>query len=256
MVGIEETTRYPHTLNFWKRIENPPELRGMLDRTKISSPEFGAINRWHVTEKIDGTNIRVLMRWLHDEWTVEFFTREGTDQNITWGGAKEFLHKTFTQESMFRGIDLEKIDKSTVVVLYGELYGHGIQKWGRKYVQSDVVDWAMFDARIIDESGDWWLEREAVEGLAAKIGVKTAPVLATDATTQEILGRFIIGKEPQPQLTSRVSTSSGRLMEGIVARSVPMMMFRKTKTPIQFKLKWADFRRGEDGKQESKGSSN
>lgn len=217
--------------------------------TRVSSPEFGAINRWHVTEKIDGTNIRVLMRWLHDEWVIEFYTREGTDQHITWNGAKEFLHKTFTQETMFKGIDLEKIDKTAIVVLYGELYGPGIQKGGSKY--SETVDWAMFDARIIDESGDWWLERNAIERLASKMGIRVVPTISENYSTDQIISLFgkatiqIVGcPEPVPidptHPTSHLNPAHE--MEGIVARSVPMMMFRKTKTPIQFKLKWADFR--------------
>lgn len=229
-MNLEKRTRYPKMIHLWKRFENPPEMRGIMDRNKFSAPEFGAIDSWHVTEKIDGVNIRVMLRLVNASWTVTLFTREGTDQNINWPGAKAFLVKTFTTERIFQVIDIEKLNPDTTVVLYGEMFGPKI--WGG-VTYSDTIDYALFDVRI----DDWWLETKVVEEMAEKMGIRYVPIIAETASL-----KYIEGWVEREGVESQIG-SGAHAMEGVVCRANPMMLFRNNKNPIQFKLKFKEIRK-------------
>lgn len=226
---LEERTRYPKTPHLWNRSENPPKMRGVMDRSNLAVPEFGTINIWHVTEKIDGTNIRVMLRLVGGVWRVDFFTRNSTDHNIVWPGAKKFLTKTFTSDCIFRAIDIDKLEPNTIVVFYGELYGPNIMGGG---TYSETVDYALFDVMI----DDWWLEPKVVQDMAEKMGINYVPVIWEEATRRDIITYL-----SSPDITSRLSPE--HTMEGVVCRSNPMMLFRGKKNPIQFKLKFKEMRK-------------
>ena len=228
---LEEDTRYPHTPNYWHRFENPPKMRGVLDRTKKGAPELNAINEWHVTEKIDGTNIRVMLRNVHGTWQVDLFTREGTDSNIVWPGAKDYLRRTFTLENIFKAVDIAKLEEDTIVILYGEMFGPKIQGGG---TYSSTVQYALFDVKI----DDWWLEPERVRDFAVKLGIRYVPVIGM-LTTHEVMKWFDLVMDNEQQAPNSY-LSDKHIMEGIVCRAHPMMLFRNTRSPIQFKLKFKD----------------
>lgn len=114
---------------------------------------------WVWTEKVDGTNIRVM--W--DGQTVRFGGKTDNAQIPAFLLAR--LQDLFTVETI---ADKFPPPNNNTVTLYGEGYGARIQKGGGNYIP-DGVDFILFDARI----GDWWLARESVAEIAAhfKIGV-------------------------------------------------------------------------------------
>ncbi len=133
---------------------------------------------------------------------------------------------------------MDKVFKeSNFVVLFGEGYGGKIQAGGYYRQDSSFV---LFDVYC---SG-WWLERCGVQDIADALGIKTAPLIFQRNeiesgieyrevwTTQEVLD--YVKKRPNSILAERPHES-----EGIIARSEPVMMFRKG-GPIMFKLKCKD----------------
>ena len=127
-----------------------------------SLPEFEYLkdNIWVMTEKIDGTNIRV-------DWDGK--------ETITYGGRTDnasipaFLITKL--QSIF--VNVFRINYPDLpMTLYGEGYGAKIQKGGRNYI-SDGVDFILFDVMI----DDWWLKRENVEDIANKLGIKVVPII-------------------------------------------------------------------------------
>ena len=129
----------------------------------FSLPEFSYLqeNQWVFTEKVDGTNIRIMQNV----------------GKITFGGKTDLaqiparlverlndtflpLAKIFTE--VFEGAD---------VCLYGEGYGAKIQKGGGNYRHDQ--DFVLFDVRI----GDWWLQRKDVEDVGQKLGVDIVPII-------------------------------------------------------------------------------
>lgn len=157
--------------SIWKRSEERPHpvLHGEFNR-----PEFAYLYDalWVFTEKIDGTNIRVM--W--DGHEVTFGGR--TDRAQIPAPLVNRLNELFggdAGEQIF-----EQNFGDAPVTLFGEGYGKGIQKGGGDYLP-DGVDFILFDVQV----GDWLLKREDVERVAGYFDIKVVPVYST--TTLRIM---------------------------------------------------------------------
>lgn len=177
--------------------------------------EFLKNNRWHFTEKIDGTNIRV--HW--DGHKVTFGGR--TERANIPAKLVTFLNDTFggdETEQLF-----EQKFGENIVTLYGEGYGAGIQKGG---LYRPDVSFILFDVQI----GDIWLKRESVADIAAAFGIDVVPYLGVGDLEDAI---NIVKAKPM----SRIGTAP---MEGIVARPETEVLDRMGRRVI-VKIKVKDF---------------
>ena len=189
-----------------------------------AEPEFEFLkdNPWVFTEKVDGTNIRVM-------WNGESVTFGGkTDdaqmpvfllyklQELFEGTAKKLLFRqTFNKD----GEELPQ------VCLYGEGYGAKIQSGGN-YIK-DGVDFVLFDVKI----GDWWLLRPDIEEIAGKFGLKIVPIVG-EGTLDEMVAMVKAGFKSQ---------WGDFEAEGIVARPKTELFSRKGDRIIT-KIKARDFK--------------
>lgn len=131
--------------------------------------EFLKDNQWIFTEKVDGTNVRVI--W--DGHKVTFGGR--TDNAQMPMPLMERLKELFegnTNEELFE----QKFGENQVV-LYGEGYGGKIQS-GSLY--KETQDFILFDVRV----GETWLTRESVENIAKSFNLDVVPVIL-EGTIQE-----------------------------------------------------------------------
>ena len=217
---------YPKINSLWKR----QEVTKSLIIGNYACPEFGNVKTWNVTEKIDGTNIRITFLEIEGQ-KAEPSIDGRTDAAIipthlllklqpiaTW----ESFDKVFTTPEMH----IPQLYRE--IVFYGEGYGPKIQAAGPKY-RSDV-GFILFDVKV----GDYWLSRENVKDVAAKLGVPVVPDLGI--MTEEQIVEFVKSKP-----LSRCSEKE-QVMEGIVARADPMLYFKHS-NPVMFKLKVQDFYR-------------
>lgn len=180
--------------------------------------EWLSTNEWVATEKVDGTNIRII-------WD---------GKSISFGGKTDRaqLHKDLVSrlEELFSdkvALFDEKFGEKEVC-FYGEGYGAGIQKGG-KY--QEAKDFVMFDVNI----NGIWLNRGDVEGIAEAFGVKTVPVVATGTLTI-LVG--LVSKGLKSQWGDFIA-------EGIVCR--PKVEFlNKAGERIIIKIKDRDFRHEAD----------
>jgi hypothetical protein len=185
----------------------------------LRAPVLGTIREWDVTEKIDGTNIRVMLS----------LTGE-----VTFGGRSDaaqipadlvrYLIATFPAE-LLRASLWVKPEEPVDVVLYGEGYGPGIQKGGGLY-RADKA-FILFDVLV---SGQWWMDRIVVEEIASKLGIASVPYL---------------GRMGLDQIVNLVRTPFGSkigsaMAEGIVARPIEPLFDKRMKRII-IKLKTKDF---------------
>jgi hypothetical protein len=152
-------TTYHKIQSLYKRDESGKMLFG-----EFSLPEFEYLKDcpWDFTEKVDGTNIRVIV--------------EGGD--IRFGGKTD--NAQLPAKLVSRLQERFLVNKERVLeqfpdgaVLYGEGYGAGIQKGGGLYRQDQ--DFVLFDVRI----GRWWLNRGAVRDVAGGLDVLVAPALGS-----------------------------------------------------------------------------
>jgi len=212
--------KYPKINTLFKRGDSGKIIAGQLSR-----PEFEAIHKWRITEKIDGTNIRVMYCKFADGGpdTVDFGGR--TDDAIIPVHLLEHLKNTFTIEK-FSGIFQEKTDRPTnfKVILFGEGYGPKIQSGG---LYRRDVSFILFDVWI----NGWWIEPDNVKKLAATLGVDYVPELDFETIVDAIT--YVMNKP-----VSKISTTA--FAEGVVARSNPLLLFRDG-TPLMWKLKVRDF---------------
>lgn len=206
--------KYPKINTLWKRDENN---KFNIIEGDFSCLEFDSIKKWHITEKIDGTNIRVYFKPISN--TIEFKGR--TDEAVIPKFLFEALEEIFTTKKL-----LEVFSTGKEIVLYGEGYGNKIQSVGRKYREDN--SFILFDV-LVD---GWWLKRRNVEDIAKKLKIDVVPSLGI-RTVQEIIS---LVKGTFPSAISQQTLNS----EGIVARSEPLMLFRDG-SPIMWKLKSKDY---------------
>lgn len=183
---------------------------------EYSLPEFEYLkdNEWIFTEKVDGTNIRVM--WNHEERELNFGGKTDNAQIPAFlvNRLREMLLPEYF-EPLF--------DSS--VCLYGEGYGAKIQKGGGNYRKDQ--SFVLFDAKV----GDWWLKREDVSDIAAKLGIDIVPVIGT-GTLADMIAKVQIGFP---------STWGPFDAEGIVARPVIELQTRSGQRIIT-KIKHKDFK--------------
>lgn len=187
----------------------------------LKNRTYGLLKTWEFTEKIDGTNIRVI--WtpgvgddIHD---LKF--RGKTDAAQLAGDLVHWLYTNITVEK------LAAVFPDRPVVIYGEGYGPGIQKNGGGYASEKKL--IVFDVLV---DGKWWLSRENVEGIAAQLGLEAVPYLG--AMTLEEATEMVRKGFP-----SRLN-GGVRQAEGLVGRPAETL-FDKKGARLILKLKTCDF---------------
>lgn len=200
--------------------------KGRIIENDFSLPEFEFLkeNTWVFTEKIDGTNIRVI--WEGDNITFSGKTDNAQIPSFLINRLNELFFNP-ERKQLFKDIFGENN-----VCLYGEGYGNKIQAAGKNYIP-DGVDFVLFDVKI----GNVWLERENVEDIAKKFDIKVVPVIG-EGTLEEMIE--IVRKGFKSQWGEF-------LAEGIVARPKTELMTRKGERIIT-KLKYIDFITGKENK--------
>lgn len=219
--------KYPKMETLFKRDEN------FKVTNEIRLPEFENIKKWLITEKIDGTNIRII--YTPDD---KLLIRGRTDKASIPTFLLEELQNMFTVEKVKAILD-NPIEKG--LCLYGEGYGAKIQKGGGNYNKGN--SFRLFDIWI----DGCWLEWDSVEDIAKQLGIKTAPTAGL-MTIKEAIG--LVENKDYLFLHSRVAFDENKkeiLAEGIVARAYPMMLFRRG-NPIKWKLKVKDYKGDEPNK--------
>lgn len=172
---------------------------------------------WEFTEKIDGTNIRIM-------WD---------GHKVTFGGRTEraqipapLMNKL---NEMFGGNVNEELFEQTFgekeVILFGEGYGPGIQKGG---AYRKDVSFILFDVKI----GEMWLERKDVEDIAKTFGIDVVPVV--------FYGPISAAVEYVKRKPTTLIPGGTAQMEGVVGRNPAGLLNRKGERII-VKIKVCDF---------------
>ncbi|QDU67657.1 RNA ligase family protein [Engelhardtia mirabilis] len=205
-------SEYHKIQTVWLR--DPETNHKTLLEGRWAKPEFEYLrkNSWTFTEKIDGTNVRLIRANGCDVRGKTF--RAQLPRGVFEAGAR------IVKSSAFARLPEE-------MVLYGEGYGAKIQKGGGNYRQDQGI--VLFDAWC-----GMWLERSSLEEIAESLGLEVAPVIGS--------GRLSIAIDwcRSGDLKSRWGDFPA---EGIVARPEVEMLNRRGERVIT-KIKCRDFREG------------
>lgn len=206
-----EYTKIP---NIFKREEFG---KNKLIEGEYATPEleYLADNKWVWTEKVDGTNIRVM--W--DGHSVSFGGRTERAQIPA-----NLVNKL---NELFGGTNKEEIFEQkfgeTPVILFGEGFGEKIQNGGGKY---GPVNFILFDAFC----GGMWLKRESVEDIAQTFNIRCVPIVGEGNLLEAV---EYIRKHPKSMLKDDE-------LEGIVCRPINELSDRRWNRII-VKIKCRDF---------------
>lgn len=215
--GEIKMIEYPKIETLYDR--DPKTFKVMIHRVRM--PEFNLIKSWHITEKVDGTNVRIM-------WSA-------ADEKLTIGGRTDNAQMpTFLMSYLLDTFKPEMFSEfKDDTILFGEGYGEKIQKGGGNYREG--VSFRLFDVLI----GRWWLEPDSIEDISKKMGIDTVPsygvITSLPTSTFEL--------EILTEGYSKVSLWEKGIKyepEGIVARTVPLLFNRKGER-VMWKLKFKDF---------------
>lgn len=223
---------YPKIETLYER--DPQTFKVILDRLRL--PEFDLVKRWLVTEKIDGTNVRIILNCN---------TSYGMGQTVhvpvvSYRGRTDDAQMppfllSMLQERFPLSLVASVFDEGTEAIIFGEGYGPKIQKGGGNYRKN--VGFRVFDVVVFGINGrPWWLNWTGVEDVAAKVGAETVPVLARYVTLDSAVA-FLASPSAT---TGQDGGQENSVQEGIVARTDPLLFIRNGER-LMWKLKGKDF---------------
>lgn len=200
----------------WSRDAETKRLRPGVFRNPAVA--YLAGERWRFTEKVDGTNIRVV--W--DGHKVAFYGRTDNANIPT-----PLLRKL---EELFGGEVNEQIFEEHFgekqVILYGEGYGAKIQKGGGLYCKDN--GFILFDVEINGKM----LEYDALYGIAQYFGIPVVPTVK--------IGTIYDGLAYVKSRPNSVISEEPKEMEGVVGKPLVDLMDASGKRVV-VKIKARDF---------------
>ena len=139
------------------------ETKRWVDEFYNKNVEILKDNIWLFTEKIDGTNFRIF-------WDGHKLVYGGRTDNAVFSKREiEYIEKELVNEE--KTILFEQKFNENQVIVYGELFGAGIQNGGL-YVKNGGYDFKVFDIEI----GEVFLEYSNACGLTEELGYNFVPI--------------------------------------------------------------------------------
>lgn len=233
---------YPKTENLLARDPDTHKLR--LDEYR--DPNFAQIKHWHVTEKIDGTNMRLVYMPRNKGVGQAVEVRGRSDRANVHPDLRAAMIDMFPVDDLSRVFDEfigeQRIMEGAAVTIFGEGYGAGIQKGGgllsptKTFRMFDVMyHWPLTEYGTSEQGTPYkhsWCQPSTVEFLAGELGVPMVPIIIQQAETQDVidivLGGFVSHVAPLAVVP-----------EGVVARTDPYL-YNERGSRVMFKLKGAD----------------
>ena len=215
---MKQSNKYHKILSLFKR-NMTGDKKFLLGEWTTPELEYLKDKEWVFTEKVDGTNIRVM--WNGKEIVFGGRSDDAQIYTVLLIRLQELFMRMEPRKIFAEIFGTEEMD----VVLYGEGYGAKIQKGGGNYI-SDGTDFILFDVAV----NGIYLERENVEDIASKFGIKVVPIIG-HGTLEEAIEMTKKGFKSQ---------WGNFIAEGIVARPKVELLTRRGERIIT-KVKYRDF---------------
>lgn len=216
---------YPKMQSIWQR----DSQTRLLIPGQYAYPQFERIQNWYITEKIDGTNIRVIIKAnLKDAaQPAKIIVLDRHGRGLPPAAVKQYVH------NHLRSVDLSAFVENYIlphesITLYGEGFGSNIQARGENY--SPNASFILFDVKV----GSVWQPYNKVVEISKVLNLQVVPVAGPMSLST------IIDYVKQGPISLVAKTQM--LMEGIVAfPDKDKVDYFEDGTPIKFKLRHGDF---------------
>jgi len=153
---------YHKIQSIYKRDENTKHkyfIEGVYSTKEI---EYLAYSLWEGTEKVDGTNIRVIYDPSYGDWQFKGKTDKAEIPVFLYDKLREIFEPV---------LDIVKGQFNIPVCFYGEGYGPKIQKVGNNYRKD--CSFVLFDIY----TAGYWLKRNDIETLASELKIDVVPIV-------------------------------------------------------------------------------
>lgn len=236
--------KYQKINSLFKRDEN-----NLIIVDEYCQSEFKYLENllWECTEKIDGTNMRVIIEPIYttdylstiNVWIDVFkefkITIAGkTDEAMIPKHLLKKMNEIFTQERVYKAfadryiLDEKHQEKNlSKIILYGEGYGMKIQKGGN-YISNDV-NFILFDVKV----DNIWLQIGACNDIAKSLGIEIVPFIGYMTIPQAI--QYV-----KKGFVSNISENREYMAEGLVLKT-PCGLLNRLGERIITKIKYKDF---------------
>lgn len=155
--------KYPSIETVWKR----DAVTNKLAFRSLRAPEVGLVNVWTISEKVNGTNIRVV----YTLGGVE--VRGRTDKAVLPPGGEETVLRCFPSHSdIVRYFEIYRegpLSEDWSVTFYGELYGPGINGGG---IYSMGKRFRCFDLKLGEHL---WTDDDEMRRVCKELNVPVVP---------------------------------------------------------------------------------
>lgn len=188
---------------------------------EYAEPEFAYLSdtEWVFREKIHGTNLRLVY---NADASVPVMLKGRTEDSQV---PSHLTDAILGRDGIAHRLREQFGD--TPACLYGEGYGHKVQREGERYLP-ESHDFCLFDVKV----GDWWLQEEDVTDVAEGVDLTRAPIVGA-GTLSEMVAMVREG--------FRSEVANEPLMaEGIVAHP-RVELFNREGDRILTKVKYEDF---------------
>jgi hypothetical protein len=204
---------------------------------QFKSPVYSLLRTWRWTEKVDGTNVRIIFTPETQIIDGDPYPSSSKLASVKIGGRTD--NAAMPADLVQNILDIVTAEKMAAsfqspVVLYGEGYGAGIQKNGGGY--SSTKKFILFDVFVDNR---WWLNQEQITDVASKLGLDVVPFIgdwSLEEATEFVKAGF---------MTRVPGATADKKAEGLVGRPIETM-YDKNMHRIITKLKTKDFTGGKD----------
>ena len=233
---------YPHIDTCFKREmdKQSPYYNCIRPDEPLVDPVFDwarkAGIKFECTEKVDGTNMSIYLvpcktndnNVVVDTVTYSMEVHGKTTKAQLNDKLLKNIYEKWPVEKLVEVFTRDGVGPTDTIILYGEGYGAGIQKGGN-YIANDV-DFRLFDIQI----GKFWLEREALEDIASRLGMDIVPVIGYFTIDEAI-------EYVKKGFKSTIAQNKDYDAEGLVLK-MPLGLLKRNGGRIMTKIKTCDFR--------------
>jgi hypothetical protein len=178
-------------LNSLTKYPSIPTYHALGDKGRLK-PEVNVVftSDVHVTEKVDGTNARLV-------WTPEGVLI-GSREDLLWATGDLIHNPALGIVDTLRDFALRQRDHTfaeAIVVFYGEVYGHGVGAAAKQYASQGTKGFRLFDVCLLQEDLVSEMLARPVEQIAAW-RERNGQTFASVSTCDELAAEFGVANVP------------------------------------------------------------